>query len=209
MPYINIYIYIYIFNMYVPYIEIFRIYTCARVSWNHQVVPAEEQSWCDDLVTDAAGRCTGLLVHECHALKFLREEPHRKTYEIRSRPLKFLSEGARVALISISKGRTSQWKVLGKLEFNGNARIKASNFSKYFPFHQVSDDEFAQLGVGKKAEEWLWGWHFELVYELEKPLSLPIKHGPVTWCSFSPDQLGSSIKKDSFFKTYIYIYIHF
>ena len=175
------------------------------------MAPAEEGSWYDELVTDSTGKCTGLLVHSCHALKFLRPEPHRKSYEIRSRKCNFLSHGAKVALISIEKGRCSQWTVLGVLEFQGNVRIKASSFSKYFPFHQVGDDELAELSRAKKAwtEEWLWAWHFELVKTLETPLSLPVVHGPVTWCAFSPDQLGMRLKKDYlFFEISLCLYIY-
>eukprot|EP00435_Cladocopium_sp_Y103_P014574 s3958_g3.t1 len=136
-----------------------------------------------DLFRNKEGQCLGLLVHRVHALKFLMPEPHRKTYEVRGNPVKFLQEGHKLALISVDKGgrrQPSSWEILAVLEFQGNVKMKKAAFDKYFPFHQVSTLEKQSLFAEESCEQdCVWGWHFELVQSFTPPLKLKVARGSV------------------------------
>lgn len=146
---------------------------------------------------DGDGKLLGLRVHRCHALKFLADEPNRKTYELRSRPVLFLKEGMCVALISLNRngGRTRgpvdvQCELLGILEFQGNVKVKWSSLSKFQALHQTTEEEMEILLEGKQRPEWLWAWHFELVKAFKDPPPIWCAQGAVVWHYFLPDAVS-------------------
>ena len=138
------------------------------------------------------GLVLGLLVRQRHAEKFVAPEPHRKVYEIRTRPVKFLPEGAKVALVSMEQTRKRCRKVLGILEFVGNIKIRVASFDKYHAFHQVSQDEFKSLDKTYQNAEFLWAWNFELIEAFPTaPEIAATTSGAMVWSYFSAEAVGS------------------
>lgn len=139
------------------------------------------------------GWVVGLLVRQMHAEKFIAPDPHRKVYEIRTRPVKFFSEGAKVALVSMEQSRRRCRKVLGILEFVGNIKIRTASFDKYHALHQVSQDEFKSLDKAYQNAEYLWAWNFELVeaFQTAPEVAVTTPSGAMVWFYFPSAAVGS------------------
>ena len=90
------------------------------------------------------GKVLGLMVQQHYAKRFILDSKEdRKSMEIRSKPVKFLNEGDKVALVSTNHGADRQ--VLAILEYQGCSKIKKADFHKYFQLHRVTLQEIEQF----------------------------------------------------------------
>ena len=160
-------------------------------------VPSKEAGsteWCNNLFTDKSGKWLGLLVQEKHARKFCAVGADRKTYELRTRPIKFLSPNDQIALIAINPRDKRYRQILGTLKFEGNVAIHRSSFNDLFSKHQVTMEELDELAKGKQSwqSETLWAWHLTLSESLQPPPLLkvsPSNRCNVIWTYFSLDDI--------------------
>ena len=100
------------------------------------------------------GKACGLVVKENFARRFLESEEERKVYEIRSKPIKFLSEGDKILLVSSPSELGGRRQVTAMLQFEGNIRIKCSSFQRYFSLHRtspMSSNSFWKIGLQQKT----------------------------------------------------------
>lgn len=135
------------------------------------------------------GKLVGLIVLEAYARRFLEGAEERKVYEIRRAPVRFLKEGDRIALISVSK---TAWTVIGILEYQDCIRIKNALFEKHFPLHRVSQTEYETFrrSWSNPHQDHCFAWHFDLVHAFVPGLQFKERvAGPVTWCHFRLDDL--------------------
>ena len=144
------------------------------------------------------GKFKGLLVRQKFAERFLDGDPqHRKVYEIRSKQCRTVLPGEKIVLISIvdNKERKKDWVCLAVLEFQGNVKILRKDFAKHYPLHQVTLDELQEFqDEDEQANNFCWGWHFELHHELETcPRFQTSKRGAVIWVNFSLEDLGATV----------------
>lgn len=161
---------------------------------------------------NAEGKACGLVVKENFARRFLESEEERKVYEIRSKPIKFLSEGDKILLVSSPSELGGRRQVTAMLQFDGNIRIKCSSFQRYFSLHRTSTDEFQFLLENwSPAEdlEYVWAWHLELVEKFDPPIPVRSVPGTISWTYLGPGDLLQDPRHLSTAKSmYIYIFIH-
>ena len=121
-------------------------------------------------------KCCGLLVHEQWAIQFLAPKESRKVYEIRKNPLKMLSPGDRIILVSMRKdevaGRVRE--CIAILEYQGCTSIRHEDFAMFFSLHRVPDRSYQQMRNEWKGDPGhCWAWHFRLIHELQPRLRIP------------------------------------
>ena len=81
----------------------------------------------------------GLLVKEVYAKKFVQG---LKIMEVRSRSFKFLAGQDRILLVSTSSKKARQ--ILAILEYEFTVTLTDDTFSRYFPCHRVTEEEFQE-----------------------------------------------------------------
>ncbi|CAK9049402.1 Malate dehydrogenase 2 [Durusdinium trenchii] len=139
------------------------------------------------------GKVLGLMVQQHYAKRFILDSKEdRKSMEIRSKPVKFLNEGDKVALVSTNHGADRQ--VLAILEYQGCSKIKKADFHKYFQLHRVTLQEIEQFkfweNMTSDSTGGCWGWHMEAVHIFDPPLVYPVKpSGEMTWLYLKVDEL--------------------
>jgi len=130
------------------------------------------------------------MIQEGHARKFFLAEGERKTFEVRSKPVKCLEDGDRVALISVSPQR--KHTIVAILRFEGNVKIPLASFAKFFPLHRVTDKELKDIFGAEITQTHLWGWHLDVVETFEPGFPLKVKMGPVVWRYFTLEDIEDS-----------------
>ena len=130
------------------------------------------------------------MVQEKFANRFIATESQRKTMEIRTKPVKFLSVGDRVALVSTASQSTKRL-CLAILEFRGCLKIDVGDLVKYQQFHRASPAELDAVLSGTALE--CWGWQLSAVHIFDHPLlcNKPCT-GPMVWLYLNPEELSCS-----------------
>ena len=114
--------------------------------------------------TGRSGKAKGLLVRIEHAMKFVAPSKNeRKVLEIRSRPVKFLSPGDKVALLGCGTGCGNR-RVVAILEFQKCFMIPIEQFAAYAHLHQVSPKQLDDLRKLWSNQDTCYAWEFS-VYE--------------------------------------------
>ena len=138
------------------------------------------------------GKICGIVVKAEFARRFVEgPEEDRKVMEIRSRPVKFLAAGEKVLLISVSGGHPRQ--LLGILQFEECRKIPNGLFGRYFAFHRVSQQEFAEFQASSATiskQDHVFGYVFNCVHQFaDKPVLLGRSHGEV-WCWLAKEDVN-------------------
>ena len=128
-------------------------------------------------------RYCSLLVKKEHAeLFFKKPESERKVYEIRKTPVHFLQEGEAIAIVATGYCRARF--LLGIVEYQGCVKIKKAHFSRFFSLHRVCEEAFQDLCKSWGEGEYVYGWHFEVVYQFQPPVFARSIAGPEVWFYF-------------------------
>lgn len=129
-------------------------------------------------------QCLGLVVRSEHAKLFLAPEDQRKRYELRSKPIRFIQAGERVALLSCGQGPRI---CIGVLQFEGNVKIPDLLFEQFASLHRVEREQYNQLKSSWRShQDCCWAWHFELVHVFTPGLVVRSKLGSEVWMYFHP-----------------------
>lgn len=117
-------------------------------------------------------------------------EETRKILEIRKAPVKFLSSGDRIVLISLPEVRFDGRQALAILEYECTVVISVSQFSRYYPLHRVTADEWQDF-----ASKWnvntVYGYQFRMVHVFPTPARFHFNFCEV-WCWFALDVFTDS-----------------
>lgn len=133
----------------------------------------------------------GLVVKEKYAERFVQNPPEeRKVLELRSLPVRFLTDGDRFCLLGSS--HSSSRRILAVLEFKHCIRLKVCELPRYRDLHRVTDSEIASMGWAQDSQ--LYGWKVSLVKAFDPPFFLHQCKGEV-WSWFPESLVTYTIEK--------------
>ena len=121
----------------------------------------------------------GLLVKEVYAKKFVQG---LKIMEVRSRSFKFLAGQDRILLVSTSSKKARQ--ILAILEYEFTVTLTDDTFSRYFPCHRVTEEEFQEYKSSVRSSTF-FGMQFKLVHAFPEPPIWNAKSGEI-WVYVDP-----------------------
>ena len=121
----------------------------------------------------------GLLVKEVYAKKFVQG---LKIMEVRSRSFKFLAGQDRILLVSTSSKKARQ--ILAILEYEFTVTLTDDTFSRYFPCHRVTEEEFQEYKSSVRSSTF-FGMQFKLAHAFPEPPIWNGKSGEV-WVYVDP-----------------------